>query len=156
MKDPIDNNKHFLESQSTIDDLRLHTLLWFNAFEQTMKSILAWRLGCNDESLPNTSSSLLFRYALAGHDQLWNKKVKKFTEARNTIAHRFHEYGYENQLIRFCKEILDEDWPGDKKLQLEFLANAVRTLSLEISSAIDETPDRDEFPFPQLLYEMET
>lgn len=92
----------------------------------------------------------------AGPGQLIEKKVKKFTNARNTIAHRFHEDGHENQLIRFCEEILNEDWPNDKKLQLEFLADAVRTLSLEISSAIDETPDRDEFPFPHSLYEMET
>lgn len=75
-KIPIDMTEQFLAAHGTVDDLRLHALLWFNAFEQTMRSILAWRIGCVKNSLPKSlinSPSLLFSVTLAGYDELQKK-----------------------------------------------------------------------------------
>lgn len=155
-KTPIDATEQFLAVHGTVDDLRLHALLWFNAFEQTMRSILAWRLGCADSSLPRSltnSSSLLFNVTLAGHDQL-RKHVEKFAQARNSIAHRFHEGGYEQQLGNFCEQVLGESWPDGEEQKLKFLSKAVRHLAIDIACAVDETPPRSDFPFPQLLFEL--
>jgi hypothetical protein len=155
-KTSIDATEQFLAMHGTVDDLRLHALLWFNAFEQTMRSILAWRLGCTDRSLPRIltkNSSLLFDVTLAGHDQL-RKHVDRFAQARNSIAHRFHEGGYEQELVTFCEEVLGEGCPEGEEQKLKFLSKAVRHLAIDISCALDESSIRGDFPFPQLLFEL--
>lgn len=154
-KNPIDSAAEFLAAQRSIDDLRLHALLWFNAFEEQVRSILAWRLGCGDRALPGwMHSSQALDLALLGHECL-RSKAQKFIEARNSIAHKFHETTYEKKLQEFCHEVLQESWPTEENRKLEILSGAVRRLAVEIACGVNETPPRGDFPFPQGLFELD-
>lgn len=151
--DPLVVTSRFLATHEGVTDIRLHFLLWFNAFEYTMRFILAWRLGCSEDVIPRQSSGALFELALVGHRDLYSR-VKSFLEARNLVAHHFHESSYEDHVKAFSEQALGEAWPDSDTAKLESLSRAVRHLAIDIACAVDQTPARGEFPFPQLLFEL--
>ncbi len=77
---------------SKVDDVRLVILLSFNAFEEAMRTLLAWRLRCHVDALPaRLQPSLLFELTLSGLDSpKLATACRKFSELRNTVAHKFH------------------------------------------------------------------
>src|SRR5438132_448529 len=90
---PVERAQTYLEAHDELKDLRWYTLLLFNAFEETMQMYLAWRLSCSEDELPpgpRNNPSALFDLVMIGAKEL-RERAKLFSEARNHVAHRFHE-----------------------------------------------------------------
>ena len=154
---PVDKAQKFLQAHDEVSDLRLHALLLFNAFETTLREMLAWRLSCPEDALPkavSNNASLLIETTL-GQFAKPKEKAQKFLAARNAVAHHFHDEGYEAKLGQFVKATLERAWPTELADQQKLLSEAVWMLALEFAVFVDETPnERGDFPFPQLLADL--
>jgi hypothetical protein len=149
--------RQFLAAHDEIADLRLHALLLCNAFEASVREMLAWRLSCAESELPRsiaTNTSQLVQISLAQFDEP-KAKIDKFLAARNAIAHHFHEHEYEGKLADFVTAVLGRNWPATPVEQNRILSEAVGALILEVACSVDETPnERGPFPFPQMLLDL--
>lgn len=142
--DPLQVVREFMEAHQSIADLRLHVLLWFNAFESVMLTILAWRLSCS-ERLPRLNSRTLFELVLADQPHL-SKHCDLLCKVRNKIAHRFHQPDYDDDLQAFCKGLDAPAWPDDEKQKAQAFTFAIRHLAIQIAFEVAIVGERPSFP----------
>jgi len=153
---PVDRAQTYLEAHDELKDLRWYTLLLFNAFEETMRMYLAWRLTCSENDLPGApknNPSALFDLVMIGSKEL-RDLARLFSEARNYVAHRFHDGGYEDKVKTFAETTLSEKWPTSTDNELVFLARAAAMLSLKVGFHMQEVAARPATPFPTLTHEI--
>lgn len=118
---------------------------------------LAWRLSCDEETLPDAANtpSTLFNFLLPGDKDL-RQKAQSFSEARNAIAHRFHEHTYETKLNAFFRKLTGKDLPAETDEQLVELSSAVLLLSIELGCAMGRVHLRPPTPPPTLPLDIST
>jgi len=147
--------RHYKEAFAASSDMRLLILLLFNAFEEIMKSFVAWRLGCHVDELPELPSRSLFDLTLVGPSAKDLRKVtRKFSELRNAVAHEFHMNGYEEKLKVFVESLLKHPCPDSEEEKREDLIHAFRTLAFDVVDYMDGIQPRGRWPFPFLSLEL--
>ena len=102
--------QQYKDALSKATDLRLVVLLVFNAFEEVMKAVAAWRLGCALDDLPKqltNSPSLLFDVVLTAEKSAkkLRDRARQLSELRNAVAHGFHKRKYKPLLSEFVQAI---------------------------------------------------
>jgi hypothetical protein len=144
------------------EDLRLVVLLSFNAFEEVMRALVAWRLSCDAKDLPGplkNSPSLLFDIVLAGGGdaKALRANTRLLSEARNAVAHGFHKRDYRVKIAAFVRSVSGKAWPSARRREGEEFVKAVAKLALAIAEYhVDYVDDRrGDFPVPLLTYELE-
>ena len=155
-KNPVQVTADFLKAHAELRDVRWYSLLLFNAFDETLQMYLAWRLSCTEDALPSAAvnnASLLFDFTLAGLKDL-RTKARAFAEARNAVAHHFHDGTYAEKLAAFVKSVGGKEWPSNEEEQLDVVADAAWTLSLEVGYAMQDVKPRPSTPFPHLTTEI--
>jgi hypothetical protein len=137
-------------------DLRLVVLLVFNAFEEVMKAVLAWRLTCSVDELPSrlTSGSLLGLVLTNSKDaKELRKQSELLSRLRNDVAHGFHKRAYKIKLAEFVKAVTGKPCP--QRQQKQAFIDAVTSLALAIAVHVsDHVDERGEFPVPMLSLEL--
>src|SRR5262245_35424436 len=89
LADPSDLFREYQAALSKIEDPRLVILLAFNAYEEALRALAAWRLSCSVADLNKMRTAQLCDIVLAGMPGELATAADALNALRNDVAHRF-------------------------------------------------------------------
>jgi hypothetical protein len=148
--------QQYMKTFASLSDFRLLILLLFNSFEEIIKSFAAWRLTCPTDKLPfKNNPNLLIEVVLAGSSiKEMRKRIEKFRNLRNSVAHKFHLNEYKQNLKDFIESNSNKPCPQTEPEKRKALIEAFCDLTLDIAGHISDISPRGDWPFPFLSIEL--